>query len=49
MGIACKDFVMLAADMTKAQSILVMKNGMIEVSFNENQMFHISCGLNIGK
>lgn len=28
MGIACKDFVMLAADMTKAQSILVMKNGM---------------------
>lgn len=27
MGIACNNFVMLAADMTKTQSILVMKNG----------------------
>lgn len=27
MGMSCKDFVILAADMTKTQSILVMKNG----------------------
>ena len=32
MGIACNDFVMLAADMTKAQSILVMKSGKVIVT-----------------
>lgn len=33
VGIQCKDFVLVAADMTTAQSIIVMKSGKMFVIF----------------
>lgn len=33
IGIQCKDFVLVAADMTTAQSIIVMKSGKMFVIF----------------
>ncbi|KAL0279650.1 UNVERIFIED_CONTAM: hypothetical protein PYX00_001157 [Menopon gallinae] len=44
MGIACNDFVMLAADMTKTQSILVMKNDEEKLWKLSDRMLMAVCG-----
>ena len=40
IGIQFKDFVLVAADMTNATSIMVMKSGMMIFNFNKKLTYH---------